>query len=106
MEIEIEEIGAQTLTKADISELLFDQIGLNKREGKEMVETFFNIISQKLVDGTDVKISDFASFEVRTKASRPGRNPRTGEKVIVKARRVVTFRAGPRLKARIHEHTG
>jgi integration host factor subunit alpha len=106
MEIEIEDIGAQTLTKADLAELLFEQIGLNKREGKEMVETFFDIISKKLVDGTDVKISDFAAFEVRTKASRPGRNPRTGEKVIVKARRVVTFRAGPNLKERIRGHAG
>ena len=99
-------IGRSLTTKADLAELLFEQIGLNKREGKEMVETFFDIISKKLVDGTDVKISDFAAFEVRTKASRPGRNPRTGEKVVVKARRVVTFRAGPNLKERIRGHEG
>ena len=63
MKIEIEDLGAQTLTKADLSEMLYDQVGLNLREGKEMVEAFFDIISQKLVDGTDVKISDFAAFE-------------------------------------------
>jgi integration host factor subunit alpha len=106
MKIEIEDLGAQTLTKADLSEMLYDQVGLNLREGKEMVEAFFDIISQKLVDGTDVKISDFAAFEIRDKASRPGRNPRTGEIVIVKARRVVTFRAGPNMKERIRGHEG
>jgi integration host factor subunit alpha len=106
MEIEIEDLGSQTLTKSGLGDLLCEQIGLNKREAVEMVDSFFGVISQKLVNGTDVKISDFAAFEVRTKAPRPGRNPRTGEIVIVKARRVVTFRAGPNLKERIRGHEG
>jgi integration host factor subunit alpha len=102
MEIHIEELGTSTLTKADLSELLCEKIGLNKREAREMVETFFDTISQRLVDGTNVKISDFAAFDIQAKRPRPGRNPRTGEQVTIKARRVVAFRAGPRLKARIN----
>ncbi len=100
MEIKIEDLGSQTLTKSGLGDLLCEQIGLNKREAIEMVDSFFGIISQSLVAGEDVKISDFAAFEVQTKLPRPGRNFRTGEQVTIKARSVVTFRAGPNLKAR------
>ncbi len=86
------------LTKAQLAEILFDQVGLNKRESKHMVDAFFELIAETLVEGTDVKISGFGNFQIRTKAPRPGRNPRTGEVVAIEARRVVTFHASPKLK--------
>ena len=83
------------------SELLFDQIGLNKRESKDMIDAFFDLISLRLVDGEDVKISGFGNFQIRTKAPRPGRNPRTGQAIPIQARRVVTFHASHKLKEQI-----
>ena len=90
-----------TLTKAELAELLFERLGLNKRESKDMVEAFFDLISDSLVDGQDVKISSFGNFQIRTKAPRPGRNPRTGEEIPIQARRVVTFHASHKLKEQI-----
>lgn len=87
-----------TLTKADLAELLFERLGLNKRESKDMVEAFFEIIHGTLVQGTDVKMSGFGNFNIRRKAPRPGRNPRTGEAIPIKARNVVTFHASHKLK--------
>ena len=92
------EQGGSALTKAQLSEILFEQIGLNKRESKDMVDGFFELIAETLVEGQDVKISGFGNFQVRTKAPRPGRNPRTGEVVAIESRRVVTFHASPKLK--------
>jgi integration host factor subunit alpha len=92
------DLESNALTKAQLAELLFEQIGLNKRESKDMVDAFFELISQSLVEGQDVKISGFGNFQIRTKAARPGRNPRTGEPVAIEARRVVTFHASPKLK--------
>lgn len=92
------EQGGNALTKAQLSEILFEQIGLNKRESKDMVDGFFELIAETLVEGQDVKISGFGNFQLRTKAPRPGRNPRTGEVVAIDARRVVTFHASPKLK--------
>lgn len=86
------------LTKAQLAQALFDQIGLNKRESKDMVEAFFDIISAQVIQGADVKLSGFGNFQIRTKAPRPGRNPRTGELVAIEARRVLTFHASPKLK--------
>ena len=88
-----------TLTKADLAELLFDRLGLNKRESKDMVEAFFEIVNGTLVQGQDVKLSGFGNFNIRRKAPRPGRNPRTGESIPIKARNVVTFHASHKLKA-------
>jgi integration host factor subunit alpha len=88
-----------TLTKAELSELLFERLGLNKRESKDMVEAFFDIIHDALVSGQDVKLSGFGNFNIRRKAPRPGRNPRTGESIPIKARHVVTFHASHKLKA-------
>lgn len=98
MEFSIESLETPTLTKAQLADLLFEQIGLNKREAKDMVEAFFDCIAHRLVEGEEVKISGFGNFQVRTKASRPGRNPRTGELVAIEARRVVTFHGSPKLK--------
>lgn len=88
-----------TLTKAELAELLFERLGLNKRESKDMVEAFFDIINDALVAGDDVKLSGFGNFAIRRKAPRPGRNPRTGESIPIKARNVVTFHASHKLKA-------
>ena len=101
MEFSIESLETPALTKAHLADLLFDQIGLNKRESKDMIDSFFDLISDSLVDGTDVKISGFGNFQIRTKAPRPGRNPRTGESVHIEARRVVTFHASHKLKEQI-----
>ena len=89
------------LTKAELSEHLNDVVGLNKREAKEMVEIFFEELSVSLINGDPVRLSGFGNFELRDKSERPGRNPKTGEKVPVSARRVVTFRAGQKLRSQV-----
>ena len=101
MELIVETLETPALTKAHLADLLFEQIGLNKRESKEMVDAFFDLMMQSLVDGQDVKISGFGNFQIRTKAPRPGRNPRTGELIPIDARRVVTFHASTKLKEQI-----
>ena len=101
MEFSIESLETPALTKAHLADLLFDQIGLNKRESKDMLDSFFDLISNSLVEGQDVKISGFGNFQIRTKAPRPGRNPRTGESIPIEARRVVTFHASHKLKEQI-----
>ncbi len=94
------------LTKADLAEQLFDQLGLNKREAKEVVELFFDEISRSLENNAQVKLSGFGNFELKEKRERPGRNPKTGEDVPISARRVVTFHAGQKLKARVEVYAG
>jgi integration host factor subunit alpha len=94
------------ITKADFAEKLFDEIGLNKREAKEMVELFFEEIKESLERGEQVKLSGFGKFELRDKNSRPGRNPKTGEEIPITARRVVTFRSGQKLKVRVEAYAG
>jgi integration host factor subunit alpha len=90
-----------TLTKAELAELLFEQVGLNKREAKDMVETFFDEIRDALERGESVKLSGFGNFQLRDKPQRPGRNPKTGEEIPISARRVVTFHASQKLKAMV-----
>ena len=92
-------LRSPALTKAELAELLFERLGLNKRESKDMVEAFFDLIHATLVSGADVKMSGFGNFNIRRKAPRPGRNPRTGEAIPIKARNVVTFHASHKLKA-------
>ncbi len=94
------------LTKADMAEMLFEELGLNKREAKELVELFFEEIRGALENGNDVKLSGFGNFILRTKNERPGRNPKTGEEIPITARRVVTFRPGQKLKARVEAYAG
>lgn len=94
----VESLETPALTKAQLAEMLFDRIGLNKRESKDMVDAFFDLICTSLIEGDDVKISGFGNFQIRTKAPRPGRNPRTGESIPIEARRVVTFHASHKLK--------
>jgi len=90
-----------TLTKAELAELLFEQVGLNKREAKDMVETFFEEIRNALERGEAVKLSGFGNFQLRDKPQRPGRNPKTGEAIPITARRVVTFHASQKLKGMV-----
>lgn len=91
-------LDTPTLTKAELADLLFERLGLNKRESKDMVDAFFDIIQAALITGRDVKMSGFGNFNIRRKAPRPGRNPRTGETIPIKARNVVTFHASHKLK--------
>ena len=90
-----------TVTKLELANTLFDELGLNKREAKEFVELFFEEIRTALESGDSVKFSGFGSFSVRDKPQRPGRNPRTGEEVPVSARRVVTYKASQKIKDRV-----
>jgi len=92
-----------TLTKAELAEMLFDRVGLNKREAKDMVETFFDEIRDALERGECVKLSGFGNFQLRDKPQRPGRNPKTGEEIPISARRVVTFHSSQKLKALIEQ---
>ena|SRR3990167_3819322 len=92
------------LTKADLSEHLFNVVGLNKREAKDLVELFFEEVRASLEKGETVKLSGFGNFNLRDKGPRPGRNPKTGEKIPITSRRVVTFRAGHKLKSRVEKN--
>lgn len=89
------------LTKAELAEHLFNTVGLNKREAKDLVDLFFEEMRQSLEQGEPVKLSGFGNFNLRDKSPRPGRNPKTGEDVEITARRVVTFKAGHKLKSRV-----
>jgi len=95
-----------TLTKADFAESLLNELGLDKREAKEMVELFFEEIKSSLEQGKPVKISGFGNFDLRDKTGRPGRNPKTREEIPITARRVVTFRSGQKLKAGVEAYVG
>jgi integration host factor subunit alpha len=90
-----------TLTKAELSDLLFEKVGLNKREASDMVDAFFDEMRLALDRGDAVKLAGFGVFQLRDKVPRPGRNPKTGEVAIIKARRVVTFHASAKLKAAV-----
>ena len=94
------------LTKAEMAEKLFDELGLNKREAKEVVELFFEEVRSSLEVNEQVKSSGFGNFDLRDKSQRPGRNPKTGEEIPITARRVVTFRPGQKLKARVEAYAG
>jgi integration host factor subunit alpha len=95
-----------SLTKADIADMLYEELGLNKRESKEIVECFFEEIRTALENNEQVKISGFGNFDLRNKNTRPGRNPKTGEEIPIKARRVVTFKPGQKLKVRVEKYAG
>ena len=98
--------GGKTMTKAELAEALFDRLGLNKREAKDMVDGFFDEIRQALERGESVKLSGFGNFQLRDKPQRPGRNPKTGEEIAITARRVVTFHASQKLKAAVARSAG
>ena len=106
IEFAVESLETPALTKARLADMLFDQIGLNKRESKDMIDAFFDLISQSLVEGKNVKLWGFGNIQIRTKAPRPGRNPRTGESIPIGARSVVTFHASSKLKEQIQGGAG
>jgi integration host factor subunit alpha len=97
-------VSNDTVTKNELSEALFDQVGLNKREAKDMIDAFFDRIGQSLEAGVEVKISGFGNFQLRNKSARPGRNPKTGQMIPIAARRVVTFHASQKLKDVVESH--
>ena len=94
------------LTKADMAEKLFEELGMNRRDAKNLVELFFEEIRAALERGEQVKLSGFGNFDLRNKNQRPGRNPKTGQEIPITARRVVTFRAGQKLKSRVDVFAG
>ena len=94
------------LTKAEMAEALFRDMGLNKREARELVEMFFEELRTALANGEQVKLSGFGNFDLRDKNRRPGRNPKTGEEIPITARRVVTFRPGQKLKTKVEAYAG
>ena len=94
------------LTKAEMAESLFNELGLNKREARELVDVFFEDLRGSLAGGEQIKLSGFGNFDLRDKNQRPGRNPKTGEEIPISARRVVTFRPGQKLKSRVEAYAG
>jgi integration host factor subunit alpha len=94
------------LTKAEMAEALFNHLGLNKREARELVDLFFEELRHALANGEQIKLSGFGNFDLRDKNQRPGRNPKTGQEIPISARRVVTFRPGQKLKAKVESYVG
>ena len=95
-----------TITKDSLVEMVHNESGLNKREAKELIESFFEQIKKSLEEGNDIKLSGFGNFNLRDKAPRPGRNPKTGEEVTISSRRVVTFKSGLKLKSKLEGYDG
>ena len=96
-------MAARAVTRADLSEAVYQEVGLSRKESAQLVESVLHEISDALVRGEMVKLSSFGSFAVRQKGERVGRNPKTGEEVPILPRRVLVFRASPALKSRINE---
>ncbi len=97
---------SESLTKADLAERLYEELGFNKREAKELVDTFFDSVRAALENNESVKLSGFGNFDLRDKRQRPGRNPKTGEEIPISARRVVTFKPGQKLRERVEAYAG
>ena len=95
-----------TITKESLVEMVHSEVGLNKREAKELIECFFEQIKKSLEEGNDIKLSGFGNFILRDKSPRPGRNPKTGEEVTISSRRVVTFKSGLKLKSKLEAYDG
>jgi integration host factor subunit alpha len=95
-----------SLTKADMAESLFNNLGLNKKESRELVDSYFEELTASLAVGENIRLSGFGNFDLRDKVARPGRNPKTGEEIPITARRVVTFRPGQKLKVRVEAYAG
>jgi integration host factor subunit alpha len=106
LELTVDSLETSALTKAQLADMLFEQIGLNKRESRDMVDAFFDLIRVRLIAGEEVKLSGFGNFQMRIKAPRPGRNPRTGELIPIQARKVITFHASQKLKEMIQSEPG
>jgi integration host factor subunit alpha len=96
-------MSGQTITRADLSEAVYERVGLSRAESSNLVETTLQLMSDALVDGDNVKISSFGSFNVRQKSERVGRNPKTGVEAVITPRRVVVFKASQVLKDKIQD---
>ena len=96
-------VEQMALTKAELVEHLIARLGMKKQDARSLVDTFFETIKEALAADTTVKLSGFGSFDLRDKGQRPGRNPKTGENIPVTARRVVTFKPGPKLKTKVSQ---
>jgi len=94
-------MDGKTLTRADLAEAVYRKVGLSRTESAQLVESVLDEICAAIVSGEDVKLSSFATFHVREKNERIGRNPKTGEEVPISPRRVMTFKASNVLKSRI-----
>ncbi len=94
-------MAAKTLTRMDLSEAVFREVGLSRNESSQLVERVLEMMSDSLVEGEQVKISSFGTFSVRSKTARVGRNPKTGEEVPISPRRVLTFRPSHLMKDRV-----
>lgn len=99
-------MAGKTVTRSDLSEVVYNTVGLSRSESAQLVETVLDEISTALVSGEDVKLSSFGSFMVRHKSGRMGRNPKTGEEVPIDPRRVLSFRASHVLKDKINKMSG
>jgi integration host factor subunit alpha len=97
---------SESLTKADLAERLYEELGFNKREAKDLVDAFFDTVRSALEGNESVKLSGFGNFDLRDKRQRPGRNPKTGEEIPITARRVVTFKPGQKLRERVEAYAG
>ena len=97
---------SETITRAQLTEAVYQEVGLSRNESADLVESVLAEMSDALVRGEMVKLSSFGSFQVRQKGQRMGRNPKTGEEIPIQARRVVTFRPGQKLKSRVEEYAG
>ena len=95
-----------TITKDSLVDMVHNEIGLNKREARDLIESFFEEIKKSLEEGNDIKLSGFGNFNLRDKAPRPGRNPKTGDEVTISSRRVVTFKSGLKLKSKLEGYDG
>jgi integration host factor subunit alpha len=96
-------MSGETMTRADLSEAVYQEVGLSRNESADLVESVLEEISGALVRGEMVKISSFGSFAVRQKGERIGRNPKTGEEVPILPRKVLVFRASHVLKNQIND---
>ena len=94
------------LTKADMAESLFNELGLNRSEARGLINSYFEELIASLAVGEQIRLSGFGNFDLRDKEARPGRNPKTGEEIPITARRVVTFTPGNKLKARVKAYAG
>jgi len=92
----------KTLTRAELSEIIYSEVGISKTESAEIVDQFFEEIILDLVDGKSVKLTSFGTFLVKHKGQRIGRNPKTKEEAVIEARRVTVFRASKELKRRVN----
>jgi len=98
-------MATRTITRADLAEAVYEEVGLSRNETADLVEQVLNEVVGNLAKGNSVKLSSFATFNVRQKGQRIGRNPKTGEEVPIEPRKVITFKASQQLKEKVRKGT-